>query len=231
MYHKVKSYIEEHEMIRNHGDVVLAGVSGGGDSMAMLDMLKKVQPGSWTFSLCAVHVHHGIRGEEADRDEALVQDTCRELGNSLFCPIIIQFWSLSKEMEDGNRRDRAERYDRKLLPGRNRTSGNCREKLFPGSWKTAQIIWNTVLPLHTMRTMLAETLIHNLCRGTGLQGLAAICAGKGCALSALFCVLNKQEIVNYLMERAYTLCDRQYQPDRGIHPEPYPSQDSSPSGK
>ena len=40
MYHKVKSYIEEHHMI-NHGDVVLAGVSGGGDSMAMLDMLRK----------------------------------------------------------------------------------------------------------------------------------------------------------------------------------------------
>ena len=69
MYHKVKSYIEEHHMI-NHGDVVLAGVSGGGDSMAMLDMLRKYSQ-EVPFSLCAVHVHHGIRGEEADRDEAL----------------------------------------------------------------------------------------------------------------------------------------------------------------
>ena len=65
MYHKVKSYIEEHHMI-NHGDVVLAGVSGGGDSMAMLDMLRKYSQ-EVPFSLCAVHVHHGIRGEEADR--------------------------------------------------------------------------------------------------------------------------------------------------------------------
>ena len=63
MYHKVKSYIEEHHMI-NHGDVVLAGVSGGGDSMAMLDMLRKYSQ-EVPFSLCAVHVHHGIRGEEA----------------------------------------------------------------------------------------------------------------------------------------------------------------------
>ena len=78
MYHKVKSYIEEHHMI-NHGDVVLAGVSGGGDSMAMLDMLRKYSQ-EVPFSLCAVHVHHGIRGEEADRDEALVQDTCRSWG-------------------------------------------------------------------------------------------------------------------------------------------------------
>lgn len=93
MYHKVKSYIEEHHMI-NHGDVVLAGVSGGGDSMAMLDMLRKYSQ-EVPFSLCAVHVHHGIRGEEADGMKLLCR-TPAAAGEFLFCPIIIQFWSFQR---------------------------------------------------------------------------------------------------------------------------------------
>ena len=54
MYQKVKAYMKEHGMVVD-GDVVLAGVSGGGDSMAMLEMLKRYQAEA-TFSLCAVHV-------------------------------------------------------------------------------------------------------------------------------------------------------------------------------
>ena len=76
MYQKVKAYMKEHGMVVD-GDVVLAGVSGGGDSMAMLEMLKRYQAEA-AFSLCAVHVHHGIRGEEADRDERVVRETCEK---------------------------------------------------------------------------------------------------------------------------------------------------------
>ena len=42
MYHKIKTYMEEHGMIEA-GDMVCAGVSGGGDSMAMLSALKRYQ--------------------------------------------------------------------------------------------------------------------------------------------------------------------------------------------
>ena len=67
MYRKVEKYIKRHEMIRK-GDVVLAGVSGGGDSMAMLAMLKGYQK-KLDFALGAVHVHHGIRGGDCKRKE------------------------------------------------------------------------------------------------------------------------------------------------------------------
>ena len=97
MYQKVKAYMKEHGMVVD-GDVVLAGVSGGGDSMAMLEMLKRDQAEA-TFSLCAVHVHHGIRGEEADRDERVVRETCEKW--------TIPFLSYHyKEMENGTGRDR-----------------------------------------------------------------------------------------------------------------------------
>ena len=42
MYEKVKAYIKEHNMIQAQ-DGILAGVSGGGDSMAMLAILKRYQ--------------------------------------------------------------------------------------------------------------------------------------------------------------------------------------------
>lgn len=54
MYHKIKTYMEEHGMIEA-GDMVCAGVSGGGDSMAMLSALKRYQeeiPFSTVCSSC-----------------------------------------------------------------------------------------------------------------------------------------------------------------------------------
>lgn len=52
--------------------MVLAGVSGGSDSMAMLRILKELQE-KLDFTLRVVHIHHGIRGKEADRDQSFVE--------------------------------------------------------------------------------------------------------------------------------------------------------------
>ena len=113
MYQKVKAYMKEHGMVVD-GDVVLAGVSGGGDSMAMLEMLKRYQAEA-TFSLCAVHVHHGIRGEEADRDERVVRETC-EKWTIPFYPIITRYRSLQRNGKwDWKRQE--EKSDRMRFPG------------------------------------------------------------------------------------------------------------------
>ena len=74
MYREVTGYIKENHMIEK-GDTVLAGVSGGGDSVTMLYILKEYQK-ELEFTLRVVHVHHGIRGEEADRDSRFVQELC-----------------------------------------------------------------------------------------------------------------------------------------------------------
>ena len=76
MIERVKKYIRENQMLKA-GDIVAAGVSGGADSIAMLHILKSIQE-EFGFFLEAVHVHHGIRGDEADRDENLVKKICQE---------------------------------------------------------------------------------------------------------------------------------------------------------
>ena len=55
-----------------HGGRVLCAVSGGLDSMCLLDYMIR-QPG---FSVAAAHFNHGLRGSEADRDEEFVRDYC-----------------------------------------------------------------------------------------------------------------------------------------------------------
>ncbi|MBE6724617.1 MAG: tRNA lysidine(34) synthetase TilS [Ruminococcaceae bacterium] len=58
---------------------ILAAYSGGADSSCLLRLLR-----DWCaengVALSAAHVNHGIRGEEADRDEAFCRRTCEELG-------------------------------------------------------------------------------------------------------------------------------------------------------
>ena len=181
MYHKVKSYIEEHHMI-NHGDVVLAGVSGGGDSMAMLDMLRKYSQ-EVPFSLCAVHVHHGIRGEEADRDEALVQDTCRSWGIpflSYHYPVL----ELSKKWKMGT-----EEAGRKVR----RAAFEEEKKKCTSSDDDIRIA------LAHNKNDVAETMLHHLARGTGLRGLCSLKPVNGEVIRPLLC-LERREIDDYIRE-------------------------------
>ncbi len=59
------------------GKTLLAGVSGGADSVALLHGMALLRE-SHDFSLTAVHVEHGLRGEESQMDAAFVKDLCQE---------------------------------------------------------------------------------------------------------------------------------------------------------
>ncbi len=62
-----------------NGDVVYAAVSGGADSVALLYVLCQLRQALALKEIRALHVHHGIRGETADRDERFVRQLCRSL--------------------------------------------------------------------------------------------------------------------------------------------------------
>ena len=57
------------------GARILVAVSGGADSVALLHLLSDP---ILNLSLEAAHVHHGIRGDEADKDASFCEDLCRE---------------------------------------------------------------------------------------------------------------------------------------------------------
>ena len=73
---KVFSYIEEQHMIET-GSHVLLGISGGADSVCLLFLLKEYQK-RCEFFLHGIHVNHGIRGEEAWRDQEFTRQLCEK---------------------------------------------------------------------------------------------------------------------------------------------------------
>lgn len=75
---QVQETIARHEMLAS-GDVLVLGVSGGPDSLCLLDVLRRLAP-DYGVALHVGHLHHGIRGEEADADARFVAERCAEWG-------------------------------------------------------------------------------------------------------------------------------------------------------
>ncbi|MBO7633620.1 MAG: tRNA(Ile)-lysidine synthetase, partial [Lachnospiraceae bacterium] len=78
MEQKVIDYIKLNNML-SFGDGAAVGVSGGADSMCLLNILFSLKD-RLSLRLVAFHVNHGIRGASADADEHFVEAFCREKG-------------------------------------------------------------------------------------------------------------------------------------------------------
>lgn len=126
---------------------VLAGFSGGADSTALLRLLALARARDG-FELKAVHVHHGLRGAEADGDAAFCEALCRELE----VPLTVVRLSLPPDCGEGEARDARYRAFREVC----RAEG-C-----------------DALALAHHADDQAETLLLRLLRGSGLDGLAGM---------------------------------------------------------
>ena len=73
---EVLKTIEKYKLIRN-GEKIICGVSGGPDSICMLDILRKVKE-KIKFEIIVCHVNHMIR-EEAIDDEKYVENYCKKM--------------------------------------------------------------------------------------------------------------------------------------------------------
>ena len=70
MIEKVRSYIKENRLLKPD-DRVIVGLSGGMDSMTLIDVLL-----SLGYNCMAVHCNFHLRGEESERDAAFVEQWC-----------------------------------------------------------------------------------------------------------------------------------------------------------
>lgn len=75
---RVRRAIETHALLES-GEKVVVGVSGGPDSLALLHSLKALSP-AFSLTLHVAHVHHGLRGDEADADADFVMALADEWG-------------------------------------------------------------------------------------------------------------------------------------------------------
>ncbi len=132
---------------------VIVGVSGGADSVCLLLLLSKMRS-EMGFSLTAVHVEHGIRGEESLGDAAFVGQLCTGLGvnlkkYSVDAPAYSE--KTGQSLEEASRRLRYESF-----------LTACREC---GA--------DRVAVAHNADDC-AETLLFNLVRGSGIRGMSGI---------------------------------------------------------
>jgi len=186
---KVEEYIRNNRMI-DSDDLVIAGVSGGADSICLLFLLEGLQK-KLNFTLAVCHINHGIRTDASD-DEAYVKSICQKLGVSFFTlhadvPALSVKWKLSEE--ETGRKVRYEFFDRV-----------AREE-YPDKYKDGKV---KIAVAHHANDR-AETFLLNLFRGTGLKGLESIQPVRGNVIRPLL-TLHRNEIESYLKERNIEFC-------------------------
>src|SRR5580698_9561321 len=126
----------------------VVAVSGGADSIALLRALQSVQPGTLTVA----HLNHQLRGSESDGDEAFVRELVVQIG--IPCRVKVVDVATKATGENLEATARQLRYD-----------------FF--SEVAAEVGASWIATGHTADDQ-AETIMHRLIRGTGLQGLRGI---------------------------------------------------------
>lgn len=140
------------------GERVLAAVSGGPDSVCLLRLLCALRDDGF-IALEAAHFNHGIRGAEADGDQAFVEDLCRELGVRLalgYAPVPALAARNGRGMETQARESRRAF----LLEALERGGGDV------------------IATAHHAQDQ-AETVLMHLLRGAGLKGAGGMAAREG----------------------------------------------------
>lgn len=177
MLSKIRKFADENKLLLR-GDRIVAGISGGADSTALFYVLVTLRE-ERGFSFSVLHVHHGIRGEEADRDEAFVLALARKYdvpARSVRINVPEEAKKMGLGLEEAGRILR-----RKALLD-----------------ETDRLHANRIALAHH-RDDLAETVLMNLARGTGLAGIAGIRPVSGLFIRPLLCV-SREEIEAYLAD-------------------------------
>ncbi|MCR5267910.1 MAG: tRNA lysidine(34) synthetase TilS [Lachnospiraceae bacterium] len=171
--------ISEQKLIE-HGDTVIAGVSGGADSVCLLFLLSEFQK-RVDFSLKVLHVEHGIRGEDAIRDAEFVQELCAK--NGIPCSIThVDAADHAKKnhmtLEEAARILRYQAFEQAR-----KAAGSDHVKIAVAHHKEDQ----------------AETVLFQLIRGSGLRGLGGMRSRRDSIIRPLLSC-DKQDILYYIEE-------------------------------
>lgn len=180
MISKCKETIEKYNMICGD-DKVFVAISGGADSVCLLLVLEEIQK-EMGFGLEAIHVEHGIRGEESLEDARFVEDLCKKHG------IKLHSYSgdsnkIAKEeglsLEEAARKLRYDCFHNHINDGKIATAHHMEDN--------------------------AETMLFNMVRGSGIEGVRGIKKVRGNFIRPLI-ECNRKEIEEYLSDKNQDYC-------------------------
>lgn len=220
---EIKRYIEANQLIRP-GDGVVVGLSGGPDSVFLLYALHTLQA-RMSFTLRAVHVHHGIRGAEADRDEAFSEKLCAKLdipfqavhvaapayaaqhGLSLEeAARILRYEALEAARQQlmqaltaGGSSGASARASESSPDVSARSSRGSLDAPARASMHAASSIPDAWIVVAHHLDDQAETVLHNLVRGAGLRGLAGMENRRNHVIRPLLSI-KREDILKWLKQ-------------------------------
>lgn len=152
--YKVLETIKKYNLI-NNGDKIVLGVSGGPDSICMLEVLNEIKNGNYgiDFNIVVAHVNHMIR-KEAINDEKYVKNYCKEKD--------IEFYSKSidvKKIANNNK------------IGTEEAGRSVRYEFFD---KILEKTHSNKIAIAHNKNDSVETVIMNILRGSGTLGIKGI---------------------------------------------------------
>ena len=164
------------------GDTLIVALSGGMDSMCLMDSLIKLQS-EINYKLMAIHIHHGIRGIEANRDREFAKSYCNSMNVKL----------VSKKVN-------AISYSKKNNLTLEEAARRLRYDEFNKLWEKEVLKnpeGNVYIAVAHHQNDQAETIIHNIIRGTGIKGIVGMKQLNGYILRPLLNV-DKKEIEKFI---------------------------------
>ncbi|MCR5145008.1 MAG: tRNA lysidine(34) synthetase TilS [Lachnospiraceae bacterium] len=178
---KVKNDIQK--LIKHKdGDKILVGVSGGADSVALIITLAAIKK-ELDVELQAIHVEHGLRGGESLRDQDYVIRLCEKLGVPLVCrsagAMIRQNQATHLSLEEKARDARYELIRQEADKWREVAGGRV----------------YIALAHHGNDNV--ETIIFNMTRGTGIDGMRGIPKKRGNIIRPML-GMTRDDIEKYL---------------------------------
>jgi len=179
MLEEILEYADEHDMLPESG-LVLACVSGGADSMCLLEALLHISY-ERGFTVGVVHYNHGLRGEESERDEIFVKDICDACG--------VEFFSGAGDVRA---------YAKKHKLSLEAAARDMRYRFF---FDTAEIIKAVKIATAHTADDNAETLLINLARGAGANGLSGIPPKRDIIIRPMLRI-SRGDVMNFVRERS-----------------------------
>jgi len=173
----IERYIAQNHLL-SAGERLLAGVSGGADSVCLLLLLCRLG-----YDVEAVHCNFHLRGEESQRDEDFVKSICKKLNVKLH---LIHFDTKT--------------YAELHKVGIEMAARQLRYQYF--EQLRSDIGAGSICVAHHEDDQ-AETILMNLLRGSGLRGLSAMQPRQGHVVRPLLCV-SRSEIEQWLQSQGQT---------------------------